>query len=278
MTPMPEDEFDVPYGDLPTFGRIRLSQNHIVVVNAEARFVRESPGLSEAEAKKIWKKLGIDAYPYFEKTEQNNVSLVLTPEGTKESKQVVTGWVISDAEKSVSIILMPTLVNMQVLKYVGFTESLAIPFNTAIAAYAAATKSSIIQRIGLRYVNRLADFKAVEPTFWAPSMREGFAGPIGSELSRFITGSHQEVQMKLSDSASAIVHSGVFKDTVTGGAYSFLVDIDVFNEHTLDYSPSMFEKIVRKLNRTAYAVFDQMLTPEYIQQLGVEAREEGVNK
>jgi len=274
VTHKPEDEFDVPFGDLPTFGRIRLTQNQIVVVNAEARFAREGGALPEADAKKIWKKLGSENFPYFEPTEQNLVNLVLTQDGaTNQSKEVIKGWVLSNAEKTVSVILMPSFINIQVLKYVGFTQSLANLFNQTVEAFVAVTKVSIMQRIGLRYVNKLSDREATTPAFWGPNIKAGFSGPLDDCLGNFITGAHQEVQLKITESASAIVHSGVFLDTASGGTYSFLADIDAFSDHSRDYSKEACENITRKLNRTAYAIFDQMLTPSYIQQMGIEDQE-----
>ena len=278
MTPMPEDEFDTPYGDLPTFGRIRLSQNQIVVVNAEARFAREDSALEEGDAKKIWKKLGHENFPYFEAREQNQVNLVLTDDGASQSKEVTRGWALSNAEKTVSIMLMPTFINIQILKYAGFSESLANIFSEAVDAYVSVIKPSVMQRVGIRYVNRLSDLNAKAPGFWSSRIKTGFVGPLNDSLASFVTGSHQEVQLMLTEGASAIIHSGVFQDTVNAGAFSFLVDIDVFRDYSTDYSKKVSENITRKLNRTAYAIFDQMLTPAYIQEMGVSSQNKEVAK
>lgn len=264
-----DDEFDIPYGDLPLPGRSQFARNPIVVVNAEVRFARENPVLSESDVKKIWKKLGGSEEFRIEKQEHNNINVTLSKDGANQSQQVVTNWVLFSKDTSLSIILNPSFLNVEVNKYDHFGTSLAKPLSAAISAFTSVTKASLIQRIGLRYVNRLVDSNATTSEFWKPNVKAGFAGPIDGPLGHALTGSHQEVQIALTDVVSAIIHSLVFKDTAAADAYSFIVDADVFITQTLDYSQVSVDNVIRKLNRTAFAVLYQILTAEYIQKMGV---------
>lgn len=269
MTTKPNDEFDVPFGGLKTSGRVILDDNRIVAVHAEARFVREDNVLKEADAVKIWKKLGKENFPSFEPTEQNQQNVVITPQGAEVSQLVVNkGWILSDADKTHSVMLMPSAVNIRALKYTRFSESIGIPFSNALAAYADVTKVSLVSRIGLRYINRLTDSEALSPTFWGPKVKPAFAGLIDGDLGVHVTGSIQQLQMKLEPTVLAIINSGVFQDTSMGGAYSFLVDIDVFREQAMDFEVAACANFTRKLNRTSVALFEQTLTKEFMGEMG----------
>jgi hypothetical protein len=72
-----DDEFDIPFGGIPTSGRIVLPGNKIVVANAEARFLRNEPSVSDSQASEIWGLLGgKNALPFFEQNDQKQVSIL----------------------------------------------------------------------------------------------------------------------------------------------------------------------------------------------------------
>jgi uncharacterized protein (TIGR04255 family) len=264
-----DDEFDIPFGGIPTSGRIVLPGNKIVVANAEARFLRDQPGISDSQASELWELLGgKELFPFFEQNEQKHVNFNITDDGVEQSQGTNKVWLLSNTDRTLTVMIMPTAINVQVLKYARFGESLAEPFAKALGAYANVTKSSIVQRIGLRYINRVRDAAATRPTFWADNVRVAFAGPIEGVLGNFVTGAHQQVQLRLEPTVGAVVHSGVFEDAEMGGTYSCLVDIDVFSERALNFDSTDCANLTRKLNRTAYALFAQTLAPEFIDQMG----------
>lgn len=270
MNTKSDDEHDVPFGNLPTAGRIVLVGNKIVTANAEARFLREEPGINESEAGAIWALLGKEEFPFFEHNDQKHVNVNITDSGVEQTHEVNKVWILSNPDRSLSVILMPSAVIVQVLKYVRFGESLAEPFARAIEAYVSVTTSAIIQRIGLRYINRLTDADAVSPVFWSSKVRTAFSGPIEGTLENFVTGSHQQVQLSFGPTVGAMLHSGVFADSEQNGTYSCLIDVDVYSEQALDFDASTCSNLTRRLNRTAYALFAQTLSPEFISQMEIQ--------
>ncbi|MEJ7690622.1 MAG: hypothetical protein WKF76_09470 [Nocardioidaceae bacterium] len=63
--------------------------------------------------------------------------------------------------------------------------------------FSAASGVTLIQRLGLRYINRLAEEDATTPAFWRDHIREPFAGPLNGAVAELVSGIHQQVQLKL---------------------------------------------------------------------------------
>jgi uncharacterized protein (TIGR04255 family) len=271
------DEFDTPLGGITGISRLRLERTQMEVAVAEVRFLptSESESLAEDVAITVWKGLGQTRFPVFERHSMNNLSLMVTPNGADSSMRAQHGWVLATADRRSSITLLPAMVVVQTSNYERFSTSLGQPLRDALRLFAEGTGASLIQRIGLRYVNRLQDPLASSPLFWNDHVRPAFAGPLLSTLAPLVEGLHQQVQLRLAPTAAARVQSGVFREQGAEERYSFLVDLDVFREEALPFDGALCANLTRQLNRTAFALFCQMLSDQYLAELGpVEISEE----
>ena len=264
------DEFDVPLGGLVGMQRVQLGRTHMEAAAAEVRFVASRSELSDADAKRIWALLGTDAWPVFEPHEQKVVNVVLGPGGlAQQAEQSQSGWVLATPDRSTVITLLPTLVLVHAARYERYSVSLAGPLRAALAAFTEVTGASVVQRIGLRYVNRLTKPAATTPAFWADHIRPAFAGPLASRLGALVENQLQQVQLRLDDTAGARVHCGAFREADPSSRQSsFLVDLDVFRERALEYGPERCANLARQLNRTALALFAEVLSEQYLAELG----------
>lgn len=149
--------------------------------------------------------------------------------------------------------------------------SLGEPLQRVLELFSAAAGTTRIQRLGLRYINRLTDAAAETPAFWRDHIREPFAGPLNGPVADLVVGVHQQAEFKLDDTAGARVQSGAFADQQPGSAgvanYSYLVDIDVYREQAMTYEPTPCANQVRQLNRTALAMFANVLSEDYLAEL-----------
>ena len=265
MAVQPGDFFDIPYGPLPTTGRVQLDGNKIVSANAEVRFLRDEPGVNDQQANQIRELLGKDLFPFLEQNEQRFVTLNITEGGGVEHSQEVSKvWQLSNEDRSVTVTLAPLAVNVQVLNYLHFQESLACIFSLALGAYASTTNATIIQRLGLRYINRLTDPEAKRPEFWSSVLSSNFSGPTAGVLGSFLQGARQQMQLRLEPTVGAVVNSVIFQDSEMANAFSCLVDIDVFDERATTFESKNISDLTRKLNRTAYGLFAETLTNEFL--------------
>lgn len=271
------DEFDVPLGGLTALSRLQLGRTHMEAAVAEVRFV-PTPGrdaLPEATAVAVWKGLGgRKAFPVFERHTMNAISLVVTPDGADSSAQVQHGWVLATADRRTAVTLFPSTVVVQTREYERFSTSLAGRLRAALRLFVDASDVHVVQRVGLRYINRMQDPAASHAVFWHDHVRPAFRGPLAGDLAPLVEASHQQAHLRLDETAAARVQSGVFREQGPEDRYSFLVDLDVFREEAFPFDDDLCANITRQLNRTAFALFCQVLSDKYLAELGpVEVEE-----
>ena len=261
------DEFDTPLAGLPANNRQVLGQTHMEVAVAEVRFVSDRTELPEAEAVEIWTALGSDEFPVFEKSALNSWNLTVTPDGAGSTTTRQDGWVVASAARDITVTLLPSMVIVQNSNYERFSTGLAELLRRALEPFVAATNARVVNRIGLRYINRLAADEATSPEYWAEQVSPEFAGPMRGSMAHLIQGIHQQLQLRLDETAGARIQSGVFREAGADEKYSYLVDLDVYREQAIPFNPVHCANLTRQLNRTAFALFSQVLSQSFIEGL-----------
>jgi uncharacterized protein (TIGR04255 family) len=270
--PKRTDEWDVPLGGLQGLARVMLERTHVEAAVAEVRFVSDHRELPESAAVEVWKALGTENFPVFEPSNQVMVTLTIGPEGPQQSQHAQQGWLLATSDRSTAVTLLPATVIVQTRTYRRYSTSLGEPLAKVLELFTAATGVSLIQRLGLRYINRLVEKEATSPAFWRDHVREPFAGPLNGPVAELVAGVHQQVQLRLADTAGARIQCGVFEEPQIGAAttspnYNYLVDLDVFREQATPYDKTTSANMVRQLNRTALALFATVLSEQYLSQL-----------
>lgn len=268
------DEFDTPLGGIGRLSRVKFERTHLEGAAAEVRLIPAKTELSESDAVHVWEGLGKDILPVFDRQSMNLLSLTLTATGHQQTQEKQDGWILASADRTLSVTLYPNLVAIQTTRYDHYRVSLGVPLARALALFVATTGSSVVNRIGLRFINRLQDPLADKPEFWAAHIRDGFSGPLTGSLSRMVDATHQQTQIRLAESAAARIISGVFREE-DGDRYSFLVDLDVFREQAFPYDEDLCANLAKQLNRTALSLFSQVVTPAYLDAMGSVPVEEG---
>ena len=267
------DEFDVPLGGLDRLSRVKFERTHLEGAAAEVRLVPAKAELSEADAVRVWEGLGKDSFPIFDRHAMNFLNLTLTPSGHQQTQESQVGWILASADRTTAVTLYSNLVAVQTAQYDHYRVSLGEPLARALALIVEATGASVINRIGLRFINRLQDLSADTPEFWAEHIQDGFSGPLTGSLARLVEAAHQQTQLRLEENATARIISGVFREK-EGNRYSFLVDLDVFREQAIAYEPQLCANLTRQLDRTALSLFSHVVTPAHLDDLGRLAVEE----
>ncbi len=262
-----DDEWDRPLGGLGGLARVRLERTHLEAAVAEVRFIGARSELPEREAISIWEGLGKEAFPIFEKHVQNIVSLTVSPTGASQSTEVQQGWVLANSDRTTWITLLPTTVVVQTSSYDRYSTSLGDPLRKVLSLFTNTAEASVVQRLGLRFINRLVHQDAASPQFWRQHIREDFAGPLAGDLGDLVAGQLQQVQLQFEASAAARIQCGVFPEA-EGSRYGFLVDIDVFRDYSFSYDEDHCANLVRQLNRTALSLFARVLSDDYLADLG----------
>jgi uncharacterized protein (TIGR04255 family) len=136
---------------------------------------------------------------------------------------------------------------------------------------------AFVTRLGLRYVDRFVDRAATGLLYWKDRMADSFTGPENDPvLGPLLRGCQQQIELHLGESKGALLRHGPFTDAAAGGATSYVLDIDVF-----DNAPQHFQALplvdeIEVLNRTAASLFQLALKRSYLETLQSE-EVEGAN-
>lgn len=261
------DEYDRPLGNLDGLKRIQFEKTQLEGVAAEVRFLPNKPELSEAEAIHVWEGFGKSELPIFERQTMNVLNLNINPSGHEQSHQTQQGWVLASADRRMAITLFPSVVAVNRSTYSHYRTSIGEPLTKTLRLFVEATEVSVVQRIGLRYVNRLRDARATTPGYWSEHVRPEFAGPLVGDIAPLVAALHQQLQLRLDETTAARIQSGVFREQSPEEHFSFLVDLDVFREQAIDFDEGLCANLTRQLNRTALALFAHVLSDEYLSQM-----------
>lgn len=270
------DEFDAPLGGLPPAGRIQFERTHMETVVAEFRFPTEQVELPQTAALAVWSRLGRAEFPFMEASQFQSMTLQVSPGRTEHAVMTTHGWALSSADRAVTVLLMPGTVVITTSRYERFSTSLGDLAAEVIQAYLAVIQHEVVHRVGLRYINRLADDAATSPLFWGARIRAPFVGPlVDEEAGRNVVAVHQQTQLRLTDTAGAMVHNGVIVQDSDTGRCDYLIDLDVFQERAQSVDLVQIRNTLRQLNRTALSLFTQILADEYLLGMGPSELVEG---
>lgn len=262
------DEWDMPLGGITARPRLVYKRTHIEVAVAEIRFLRSCEEITESEAAHIWERLGRDQFPIFEPHKQQVFNVTITATGAEQVTDIQQGWLLASSDRSSAVTLLPSTVVIQTQAYDHYSTSLGDQLAAVLPLFVEATGVSRVQRLGLRYINRLTDPEASTPMFWRDHIDPSFAGSLGGSLGDLVVGQHQQVQLGLDPTSGARIQSGLIEEPGNHRRFSFLVDIDVYREQTSDYAAAWCANQCRQLNRTAFAIFTNILSDEYLETLG----------
>lgn len=261
------DQWDAPLGGLVNQRRQVFERNHIEVAVAEIRFIRASDQILEPDAAAIWERLGQERFPIFEPHKQQTVNVEISPEGAHQSAEVQEGWLLATADRATAITLLPASVVIQTQAYEHYSHSIGDYVSAVLPAFAEVTGAARVQRLGMRYINRLTDTDATRPGFWGDRIQPSFAAPLRGPFAGQVVAQHQQVQLQLSE-AGARIQSGLLPVHGKTSRFDYLVDLDVFLEQTRNYEATWCSNQMRQLNRTAFALFSNVLSDDYLQTLG----------
>ncbi len=256
-----------PLGGLPAAERVILGRHALEVALVEIRFDSTADAVDGAVGLRIGEALrsaGVDV-PGQQSVDQQSLTVNVDPAGAShELASRARGWQYTSADQSLVVIVLPNLLSLQTTRYQRWSESLAPQLEAACLAIADNLKPQIINRVGLRYVNRFVDSEADTPGAWRGRINAALLGVIDhSEIGPRLTGAQQQFEINLGGATGALVRHGVFRDGATHGSFNYLLDLDVFDGQTRAFDPSVVTEQSTALNRTAMSLFREMITDDY---------------
>ncbi len=176
-----------------------------------------------------------------------------------------SGWSLIAADGSVTVSVFPAVVTAQINNYKSWGQSLAPGLAVLLEALAKVLDPSGVQRVGLRYVNRLIDEAAAEPRAWGGRVDASLLGPVlHEELGAALVSAQQQVDLAWSPTERGVLRHGPFKDGSLGGSLSYLLDIDISDAGSGTFDTARVLSVADALHLRALSVFQASLTSEYL--------------
>lgn len=266
------DDIIAPLGGLPAPEPVELEANFIDLAVAEVRF--DVPPIEGKRATTVTTPQGLavrelaahnDVHlPSVEPTERQETRLDLTPTGPVAQASTSLGVQLSSADRTLAISVFTDLITVQHTDYGRFGKSLRPALRAALTGVQQQLAPDTVRRVGLRYINRLVDTEARTPTDWVGRIRPSVLGILTEEaVSARIQSTQQQIQFDFGDASGATVRHGAFADPAVHGAYSYVVDLDVYSQVTDRFDAEQVMATVRQLNVTALSLFQWIVLPEW---------------
>lgn len=256
-----------PLGGLPAAERVILGRHALEVALIEIRFDSTEEAVNAADGLRIGEAIrssGVDV-PGQQPIDQQSLTVNVDPTGAShELASHARGWQYASADQSLVVVVLPALLSLQTTRYQRWSASLAPQLEAACLAIASTLKPQIINRVGLRYVNRFVDSEADTPAAWRGRINAALLGVIDHpQIGSRLTGAQQQFEINLGGASGALVRHGVFRDGATHGSFNYLLDLDVFDGQARAFDPSTVLEQATALNRTAMSLFREMVTDDY---------------
>lgn len=265
-------EEDRPYGGLPGAEIVGLRNSQIQLAVAEVRY-QHVGDIGSPQALKIRDALlraGVEVI-HVESTQRHEFTLAVAEAEAVPQATATTGWVLSNESRTLTVSLFPDLAFVQTTAYTRYGQSLRPSLQGVLDGLLEVFAPGLVQRVGLRYVNRLTNRNARAAADWEGSIAPAFLGVLADGLlGARVQSTQQQVEVALEAGVGALVRHGAFADHAVGGSYSYLVDLDVFRQVTDVFDPEAVLAVARRLNRTALPLFQHVVHADYRETMGPE--------
>ncbi|RZS91149.1 uncharacterized protein (TIGR04255 family) [Motilibacter rhizosphaerae] len=263
---------DLPLGGLPPATRDLLRDAPLQVAVAEVRWARTGHDLDEdrgLELRDAAAGHGLHL-AHVEPVQQQQVRVEMSPEGPVTALDPrVAGVRLTTADGLLAVTVFPDSLVVQANAYRRYRDSLAPQIAAAASAVRDVMDPHLVQRVGLRYVNRLAGGDTQGTQAWRGRIEPSFLGPLlHPELGTRVVGLQQQVEMQLEETSGAIIRHGPFRDATAGDGFAYLLDIDVFDTRSARFDLEALAVLAQALNRSALSLFQQIVTREWRDTLG----------
>lgn len=261
--------------------RFILARPTIEVAAAEIRLTSGLAGAEERHALSLREALRGSGHGFkvMSAAARQEVALSMSPAGGQAVQGTsVQGWTFNDETSQMQVTWLADVLLVQSGSYEHYGKTLRPVLEAALKWLEENASVQLRTRAGLRYVNRLVDESADAPQAWQGRVNDWLLGPVvaGPWAAR-IEQSHQQLQLRNEDSTTTVLRHGPFRDAAARNGFSYLLDLDVFDEGTEAFTAVDTSELLTRLNHTAATLFRGALTSDFLEQLGIatESQETG---
>jgi len=264
-----ESSPSLPLG-LPEVGRTLLRSAPVEAVVAEVRFVSSTDELSVETAEAVRDAVQpwlLEPLTSIVPASQQSVEFSVGTEQSPRLQILGRGFGIGSADGSVQITLLPGVAILQLTRYERWSLSLKPPLEALARAVEGLLRPMLVQRIGLRYIDRFQELDCTSPAGWRGRIASSLLGPLDNEVfGRLIVGAQQVIELASEPGHGALIRHGP-SIPPNSDLVDYLLDIDVFDQVAGAYDASSITERAELLNRSMMSLFRACVTEQYFKSL-----------
>lgn len=204
-----------------------------------------------------------DQYPNI--GQGDTAELIIAPSQMVAGERT-TGWQLKSADGLWTVVLMPDFFALESSRYTTWSEFYRRA-NDLIRVIDEVGGPALIQRVGLRYVDRIITDSAARPHEWEGLLEAPILGMAGhADLGAAVTVA-QTVSVMDFGSAQVILRSSCATDANSKNGYSTVLDTDCFTATAEAYDAQRLRTTTNDLHILSLQVFQAVLTKEFYETL-----------
>lgn len=255
---------ELPEGD-PT----RLEKSPLEVVVAQVRY-ENAPQVAAGEvALAVHGALGGESgpYPNVGQSESGTVNFVVGP-GQPPKAEATSGppsWQFTSADGAWTVSLATEFVALETTNYGTWSDDFRARLADVLDAVATNVQPVINSRVGVRYIDRIAELEIETPADWEPYVIPELLGPIlHPTLGPGVRQSQGQLVIELEENVACTLRHGLIPD---GKRVDYLMDFDVFRQAGRPFDADEVKTIADRLNKYSLSLFQACVTPALIERL-----------
>ena len=247
---------------LPDPDRTQLPRSPLDLVVCQVRF-EPQPHVSQASLALAFHETlggGEGRYPRLESVQAQALNVTLGPGAPPAAtqSQAASGWRYQSADGRWIVSLMPDHVALETTRYTDW-EEFRDRMHELLDASGEHVAPGVEQRLGLRYIDRIAEVDARSPRDWEPYLvRELLGLVVHDGLGSAVTTARQQLLLDLNEGYSCAFAHGFIPGEQE--RLNYLLDYDLFREGGRAFSADGVKEALEILSEDALKLFQASIT------------------
>jgi uncharacterized protein (TIGR04255 family) len=254
---------------LPEADPTRLRKSPLEVVVAQIRY-EHAPQAGEGRvAVAVHEALGgaQGPYPNVEQLPAQTVNFTFTPGQAPQAEQASgpATWRFASKDAAWTVSLTPDFVALETTRYTTWADDFRVRLGAIVDAVAEFVRPVLSSRIGVRYVDRIAELDLRSPADWEAYVAAELLGPTRHPvLGPGIRQAQQQLLLDVDEDTGCALRHGFVAE---GERLDYLMDFDVFRQAGRPFDPDEVKRTADTLNDYSLRLFHVCVTPALLEAL-----------
>ena len=254
---------------LPEADSTRLRKSPLEVVVAQIRYENAPHAAEGRVALAVHEALdgAQGPYPNVDQVAVQTVNFTFGPGQAPQAEQAAASqtWRFASKDGAWTVSLTPDFVALETTRYATWADDFRVRLDAIVDAVAEHVRPVLNPRIGVRYIDRVAELDLRSPADWEPYVSAGLLGPARhAVLGPGIRQAQQQLLIEVDEETACALRHGFVAE---GERLDYLLDFDVFRQAGRRFDPDEVKRTADRLNDYSLRLFHVCVTPALLEAL-----------